>query len=400
MEISTETRDDRFFLRSREAWRSPWESYRRLRDETPLLRVAQEGDIDFWVMSRFADIFDAARDTTTFSSAQGLVPTQDAMAMFGDGQAAPIVMLDPPDHTAMRRLVSRPMTPRRVGIIEDAVRAFVDARLDLLVDGEGDIIETLFKPLPSFVVAHYLGVPVSDRERFDGWTNAIVAANAESDMSKGMDAALELFGYASELIELRKTDPGDDLVSDLVAVGEEVATPMWIVGFVFTMVTGGNDTMTGMLGGSAELLTAYRDQRQILVDEPALIGSAVDELLRLTAPVQNLARTTTRPVEMHGETIPEGEKVLLLYGSGNRDEREFGSTAGELDVRRPIEKILSLGYGPHHCLGAAAARLQGRVAIEQLLARFPDFAVDANAGRFAPGPFVRRYEYLPFSPTS
>lgn len=400
MEISTETRDDRFFLRSREAWRSPWESYRRLRDETPLLRVSQEGDVDFWVMSRFADIFDAARDTTTFSSAQGLVPTHDAMAMFGDGQAAPIVMLDPPDHTAMRRLVSRPMTPRRVGIIEDAVRAFVDSRLDLLVDGEGDIVETLFKPLPSFVVAHYLGVPVSDRERFDAWTNAIVAANAESDMSKGMDAALELFGYASELIELRKTDPGDDLVSDLVAVGEEVATPMWIVGFVFTMVTGGNDTMTGMLGGSAELLTAFRDQRQILIDEPALIGSAVDELLRLTSPVQNLARTTTRPVEMHGETIPEGEKVLLLYGSGNRDEREFGSTAGELDVRRPIEKILSLGYGPHHCLGAAAARLQGRVAIEQLLTRFPDFAVDVEAGRFAPGPFVRRYEYLPFSMTS
>ncbi|MEM7140128.1 MAG: cytochrome P450 [Actinomycetota bacterium] len=398
MQVSTTEQDELFFWRSRDSWRNPYDAYRRLRDDAPVLRVGQEDDLDFWVLSRFQDVFDAARDTETFSSAQGLVPTRDAMGMF-DGQAAPIVMMDPPTHTAMRRLVSRPMTPRRVLLVEDAVRAFVDERLDALeASGEGDIIETLFKPLPSFVVAHYLGVPVSDRDKFDSWTQRIVTANAESDMAgTGLEATMELFEYATGLIELRKAEPGDDLVSDLVAVGEEVADAMWIVGFVFTMVTGGNDTMTGMLGGAAELLTTHPDQRRRLIDEPSQIGDSIDEFLRLTSPVQNLARTTTRPVELHGHEIPEGEKVLLLYGSANRDEREFGDSAADLDVGRDFDKMLSLGYGAHHCLGAAAARLQGRVAIEQLLARFPDFVVDIDNGRFAPGPMVRRYEYLPIA---
>ena len=401
MKSSTVELDDPYFFRSRDSWREPWPAYRRLRDESPVVKVTQDDDVDFWVLSRFADVFDAARDTATFSSAQGLVPTRDAMAMFEDN-AAPIVMMDPPDHTAMRRLVSRPLTPRRVALVEDAVRAFVDERLDRLADaGTGDIIEILFKPLPSFVVAHYLGVPVTDRARFDDWTQMIVAANADpdagGDLGTGLEATMELFEYATGLIEKRKVEPGDDLVSDLVAVGEEVATPMWIVGFVFTMVTGGNDTMTGMLGGSAELLTSNPDQRRVLLDDPSLISASIDEFLRLTTPVQNLARTTTRPVTLHGEEIPEGEKVLLLYGAANRDEREFGPTAEELDVRRPIDRILSFGYGAHHCLGAAAARLQGRVAIEQLLDRFPDFSVDVEAGRFAAGPMVRRYEYLPIT---
>ncbi|MYH87810.1 MAG: cytochrome P450 [Acidimicrobiaceae bacterium] len=387
-----------YFLRGREDWRDPWPAYSRLRDEAPLHRATHDDGSDYYVLSRFDGIFDAARDTETFSSAKGLKLEKDAMAMFED-QAVPIVMMDPPDHTTMRRLVSRPMTPRRVLLIEDAVRDFVAQRLDLLVEngGQGDIVEMLFKPLPSFVVAHYLGVPLSDRAMFDDWSSAIVQAAADGTVTDAMDATLGLFEYADKLIEWRRSEPGDDLVSDLVVVGEELASPMWIVGFVFTMITGGNDTMTGLLGGAAELLTDHRDQRQILIDEPELIGSAIDEFLRLVSPVQNLARTTTRPVEMYGATIPEGVKVMLLWASGNRDEREFGPTAGELDVRREVKRILSLGYGPHHCLGASAARIQGRVAIEQLLSRFADFEVDAMAGRFAAGPFVRRYEYLPFS---
>ncbi|MDH3707174.1 MAG: cytochrome P450, partial [Acidimicrobiia bacterium] len=348
----TETvEEERFVLRGGETWRDPYPAYARLRDTAPAHRVARRGHDDFYVLSRFADVFEAVRDTATFSSAQGLTPDADAMAMF-EGEAAPIVMMDPPDHTAMRRLVSRPMTPRRVALFEDEVRAFVDLRLDQLeASGPGDIVDALFKPLPSFVVAHYLGVPVEDRARFDGWTNAIVAANAEGELANAMDAAMDLFGYANELIERRTVEPGDDLVSDLVAVGPEVASPMWIVGFVFTMVTGGNDTTTGLLGGAAELLTAHRDQRRILVDDPTLIRGAVDEFLRLVSPVQNLARTTTRGVELHGVEIPEGVKVLLLYAAANRDEREFGPMAEQLDVRRERGRMLSLGYGPHHCLG-------------------------------------------------
>jgi cytochrome P450 len=162
------------------------------------------------------------------------------------------------------------------------------------------------------------------------------------------------------------------------------------------MVTGGNDTTTGLLGGATELLTAHRDQRRILLDDPARIRWSVDELLRLTTPVQNLARTTTRAVEVGDTVIPADRKVMVLFGSANLDEREFGLTAGELDVTRSIDKIVSFGCGAHHCLGAAAARHAAGIALERMLARFPDFEVDAARGRFAPGPFVRRYETLPF----
>ena len=204
--------EPRYDLRGGERWRDPYADYRNLRDHDPVHRVEHPEFGEFWVLSRFADVFEAARDTATFSSASGLTLDRDAMKMF-EGSAAPIVMMDPPEHTLMRRLVSRPMTPRQVAPIEPAIRAFVDERLDRIVDeGEVDIIEALFKPLPSMVVAHYLGVPVEDRTRFDRWTHAIVAANAAGEVTDAADAALDLFSYATELIERRKVDPGDDLV--------------------------------------------------------------------------------------------------------------------------------------------------------------------------------------------
>ena len=386
-----------YVFRGGESWRDPWSDYRWLRDASPVHRHADDRHGEFWVLSRFADVSGAARDTATFSSALGLTPDPDSMAMFA-GRAAPIVMMDPPEHTAMRRRVSRPMTPRAVSDIAPAVRTFVDARLDEVADrGEVDIVEALFKPLPSFVVAHYLGVPPEDRERFDRWTGSIVAAAAAGDIAGAPEAALDLFAYAGALIDRRRTDPGDDLVSDLVAAGEDQVSTEWIVGFVFTLVTGGNDTTTGLLGGAAELLSAHRDQRRALLDDPSLVRPAIDELLRLTTPVQNLARTTTRPVELHDTTVPAGAKVVLLYGAANRDEREFGPDAGTLDVRRAIRHSLGFGHGAHQCLGAAAARLQAGIALEQLLERFPRFAVDAAGGEFAPGAYVRRYASLPFT---
>ena len=169
-----------------------------------------------------------------------------------------------------------------------------------------------------------------------------------------------------------------------------------MLGVAFTMVTGGNDTIMGLLGGALELLTRHPEQRGLLLEDPARIPNAVEEFLRLTSPVQGLARTTTRDVALDGKTIPRGRKVLLLYASANRDEREFGPDAETCDVTRRIRRHLSFSYGPHHCVGAAAARLQARVVLEELLARCPDFAVDAAAGRYAAGPFVRRFEHLPF----
>jgi cytochrome P450 len=385
-----------YVFRGGDLWRDPWADYARWRDEAPVLPADGPGG-DFWVLSRFEDVFEAARDTETFSSAHGLTPLGDEMAMF-DGIAAPIVMMDPPDHTAMRRHVSKAMTPRRVAPLEAAITAFVDERLDRLEPNETtDIVADLFKPLPSFVVAHFLGVPAEDRGRFDGWTTGIVAANASGEL--GAAAAVgDLFEYALSLIERRKADPGADLVSDLVALGDDQVSAMWIVGFVFTMVTGGNDTTTGLLSGAVDLLTTHRDQRSRLLAEPELLPGALEEFLRLTTPVQNLARTTTTPVTRHGVTIPEGVKVLLHYGAANRDEREFGPTADALDVGRDIARHLSFGYGAHHCLGAAAARLQSRVALQRLLDRFPDFEAHGDQGVYAPGPFVRRFAALPLTP--
>jgi hypothetical protein len=206
-------------------------------------------------------------------------------------------------------------------------------------------------------------------------------------------------GYFGRLVEKRRRDSGEDVISALVhgrlSSGEEVSVAK-ILGMGFTMVTGGNDTTTGLLGGALELLTRHPEQRAILVEDLGRIEGAVQEFLRLTSPVQGLARTTTRDVEIEGRIIPTGRKVLLLYASANRDPREFGPRAEECDVTREARRILSFGYGPHHCIGAAAARLQGRIAIQELLLRCPEFSVDAERGRFAPGHFVRRYESLPF----
>lgn len=374
--------------------------YAALRDHDPVHHVA---DGDYWVLSRFADVFAAARDTATFSSAQGLTFRYGDMDAAGLAEATPIVMLDPPEHTAFRRVLARGFTPRQVAELEPTVRAFVGERLDgLCRRGGGDIVAELFKPLPSMVVAHYLGVPEADRGRFDGWTDAIVAANAEGDPLAAPHAVGELFEYFTDLIERRRRDPGEDTISELIAAGDgddgdgEPVPVLRILGFAFTMVAGGNDTTTGLLGGAAELLTERLDQRALLLESPERIGDAVDELLRLTSPVQGLARTTTRDVTIGDTTIPAGRKVLLLYGSANRDPREYGDDAEQLRVDRRPRQIMSFGYGAHHCLGAAAARLQARVTLEELLRRCPQFSVDASAGRFAGGNYVRRYESLPF----
>ncbi|MBX3313320.1 MAG: cytochrome P450 [Actinobacteria bacterium] len=373
--------------------------YAALRERDPVHHVA---DGDHWVLSRFDDVFRAARDPQRFSSAEGLTTMYGEREAVGLDEVAPMVMLDPPDHTEFRRLVSRGFTPRAVITMEDEVRRFVADRLDAIAaaDDEVDIVAELFKPLPSMVVAHFLGVPEADRARFDRWTDAVVAANAEGDVLHAAEAVGELFEYFSHLVELRRAEPGDDTVSDLVAAAEADGNPtvLRILGFAFTMVAGGNDTTTGLLGGSAVLLTRHRDQRALLASSPELLPAAVEELLRLTSPVQGLARTTTTDVEVQGTTIPAGRKVLLLYGAANRDPREFGPDAEDLDVTRNPNRILSFGSGAHHCLGAAAARLQGRVALEELLRRFPDFEVDEASGEYAGGPYVRRHRSLPFTP--
>jgi cytochrome P450 len=380
--------------------------YRALRDHDPVHHVVPEGrpDRDYYVLSRHADVWAAARDHETFSSAQGLTVEYGELEMIGLQDNPPFVMQDPPVHTEFRKLVSRGFTPRQVEAVEPKVREFVLERIEKLrADGGGDIVTELFKPLPSMVVAHYLGVPEEDRAQFDGWTQAIVAANTADGGVGGAlgtagDAVGSMMAYFTALVERRRTEPEDDTISHLVAAGvggrdvadDTVSGTLSVLAFTFTMVTGGNDTVTGMLGGSVPLLHERPDQRRLMADGPGLIPDAVEELLRLTSPVQGLARTTTRDVTIGDTTVPAGRKVLLLYGSANRDERQYGSDAGELDVRRCPRNILTFSHGAHHCLGAAAARMQSRVALTELLARCPDFEVDESGIVWSGGSYVRR----------
>lgn len=389
-----------FIPRSAETWRDPFRMYGALRDHDPVHHVEDNGQgQDYWVLSRFQHVFDAAVDFATFSSADGLTFTYGEKEKIGI--EAPIVMMDPPEHTALRKLVTAPFTYQRVQVLDGMIREFVVERIERLREmGEGDIVAELLKPLPSLVVAHFLGVPREDRALFDRWTSAIVAANAGGNVLGAAEAVAEMAGYFGTLVELRRREPGDDMISTLVhgrLEGGEAVSFAGILGVGFTMVAGGNDTTTGLLGGALELLTSHPDERALLLEDlGGRIRGAVEEILRLTSPVQGLARTTSRAVEIEGKTIPKGRKVLLLYASGNRDEREFGPDASQCDITRKIKRQLAFSPGPHHCIGAAAARLQAYITIEELLSRCPKFTVDAAAGRYAPGPFVRRYESLPF----
>lgn len=387
-----------FTLRSGQTWADPWPMYAALRDHDPVHHVIPDNPAhDYWVLSRHADIWAAARDHETFSSAAGLTVNYGELELIGLADNPPMVMQDPPAHTEFRKLVARGFTPRQVESVEPTVREFVVERIERLrAAGGGDIVAELFKPLPSMVVAHYLGVPEADRARFDRWTDAIVAATADgpAGVAGAGDAVMEMMGYFTELIERRRADPGDDTVSHLVAAGMgadgDVAGLLSILAFTFTMVTGGNDTTTGLLGGAVQLLHRNPDQRALLAADPELIPDAVEEFLRLTSPVQGLARTATRDVTLHGRTIPAGRKVLLLYGSANRDERQYGADAAELDVRRRPRNILTFSHGAHHCLGAAAARMQARVALTELLTRCRDIEVDEAGIVWAGGSYVRR----------
>src|ERR1700733_12639828 len=406
---STLSHTPRFQLANAETWANPWPMYRALRDHDPVHHVVpmHKPQDDYYVLTRHADVWAAARDHETFSSAKGLTVNYGDLEMIGLKDNPPFVMQDPPVHTEFRKLVSRGFTPRQVEAVEPKVREFVVERIEqLLANGGGDIVAELFKPLPSMVVAHYLGVPEEDWTQFDGWTQAIVAANtAEGGVAGALetvgDAVGSMMAYFTGLIERRRTEPEADTISHLVAAGVgaggDIAGLLSILGFTFTMVPGGNDTVTGMLGGSMPLLHQRPDQRRLLAEDPERIPDAVDELLRLTSPAQGLARTVTHDVTIGDTTIPAGRRVLLLYGSANRDERQYGPDAGEMDVTRRPRNILTFSHGAHHCLGAAAARMQSRVALTELLSRCPDFDVDENSVVWAGGSYVRRPVSVPIT---
>ncbi|WP_020495441.1 cytochrome P450 [Sciscionella marina] len=374
----------------------PYPAYRVLRDRDP---VHHHEHPDFYALSRFADVFAAVRDHETFSSAQGLTYHRDEIAALG--LAPTLVMTDPPRHGRLRALIGKAFTPRRVAGLEDEIRAFVRERIAGLQRAEEpDLHRDFSSPIPSFVVASLLGVPAADRDRFDPWVTAIVGVSNQgfqADEFAGSAAVAEMFEYFSGLIAKRRVDPGEDLISALLGaeIDGERLTDWDILGFCFNIVAGGNDTTSNLISHGFLLLTENPAQRELLLADPDRIPGALVEFLRLESSVQSLARTTLRPVRLHGVEIPEGAKVMMLYGSANRDEREFGPHADRLDVTRKIPRHLGFSNGVHFCIGSHLAWLQARVAVGELLAAHPRIGVDRSRAVRLRSPFNRGWHSLP-----
>lgn len=392
----------------------PYEGYRVLRDTDPVHFHAGDGTADrpdFWALSRFADIDAAVRDTETFSSAHGLTMYADEIAALG--LAPTIVMMDPPEHTVKRRLVAKAFSPRQVASTEQDLRAFVRGRLGELgaraADGETvDLHADFSSAIPTFVLGRLLGVPEADRPRLDPWVRALTTIQDGGFSFSGLGdgavgAVTEMFGYFGELVAERRAgleaggEPGRDLVTALLCaeVDGERLDDWDVLGFCFVIVAGGNDTTGNLVSHTVMLLDAHPEQKAQVVADPGVIPGALTECLRYESSVQALARYTLREVTIGDVTIGEGQKVMMLYGSGNRDEREFGETAGRLDIRREIPRHLAFTQGPHFCIGSHFAKLQARVAIEELYARFPDVGVDMDAAVRIRSPFTRGFASLP-----
>ncbi len=356
----------------------PYPAYRRLRDEFPVYRQER---LRFWTLSRFADVYAAVTDHATFSSAQGL--TWDTSAAEQAGVLPMLVTTDPPDHTALRQLVNRGLTPRRVAALEAGIRQVVVSAIDTLrAAGSGDLVTDLAAPLPTGVIGRFLGVPPGERVEFHHWATGVVSGTSGVAFHEEHHRATRaLYGYFRNLIARRRDAPADDLVSALLATeldGARLADEQ-VLGFCFNLIVGGIETTSNLIASGMVLLQEHPTVRHLLATDPTRIAPALEEFLRLETPVQGLCRTTTRPATFHGVTIPPGEKVLLLFGAANRDEREFPDP-DRPDVDRVNERHLAFGYGAHYCIGAALARLMGRVAFEELTTRLGSVQIDVARG--------------------
>lgn len=358
--------------------RDPYPLYRVLRDEHPVYRQPRLG---FYALSRFADVMGALRAHDDYCSRQGL--TWDTTAAEQAGVLPMLVTTDPPDHTKLRKLINRGFTPSRVAALEADVRALVEEHVAVLrARGAGDLVTDLAVPVPTAVVGRFLGVPPADRPRFHEWASAVVAGTSGAAYHADHHRAIgELYAYFGDHVERARRAPADDLVATLVHAeidGKGLDTAQ-VLGFCFNIIVGGIETTTNLITGGMALLEGRPDVRARLAVEPARIPSAVEEFLRLETPVQGLCRTATRPLALHGATIPAGAKVLLLFGAANRDEREFVEP-DRLDVERPIDRHLAFGYGAHFCIGAALARVMGRVAFETILSTLGPHRVRVERG--------------------
>lgn len=356
------------------------EIYRRLRDESP---VYFDPGGRFAALTRFEDVRSAATDWQTFSSV-----TAESQVL------RPIISsMDPPRHGERRANLARAFTPRRVTVLEPRLRELARSLIaGFAPRGSCDYVGEFAALFPSMVMGELLGLPDEVLAECRSITDDIMRVTAPEDNASPVERADAVF---APLIAARRDEPRDDLVSALLAVGSDGGEPLSeeeVLGFCFLLLVGGNDTTTNLVGNGVDLLDRHPDQRDELVADPSLIPDAVEEMLRFAAPTQNSWRQTTRDVELHGVTIPTDTRVLLVWGAANHDEREFAEPA-RFDIHRRPDRHLSLGHGAHFCMGAALARLESRIAFEELLAAAPDFRVVERSERIA-SPWAWGYESL------
>ena len=375
----------------------PYPVWRRLRDEAPLYYNER---YDFWALSRFEDVERCSLDWRTYISGKGSV-----IELIKSGMEIPpgsILFEDPPAHDVHRSLLARVFTPKAMAAVEPKIREFCARSLDPLVGAGGfDFIADLGAQMPMRTIGMLLGIPESDqeaiRDRLDAGMHLTEGAPPDRESAYAVTSG---DGFA-EYIDWRADHPSDDLMTQLLQAEftdehgvQRCLSREEILSYVSLLAGAGNETTTRLIGWTGKVLAENPDQRQELVDDPSLIPNAIEELLRYEAPSPIQARYVTRNVEHYGQTVPEGAVMTLITASANRDERRFPDP-DRFDIHRRIGHHLTFGYGIHFCLGSALARLEGRVALEEVLARFPRWDVDWANAQQAHTSTVRGWDRLP-----
>jgi len=373
----------------------PYPTYARMRAEAPLYR---NDELDFWALTKHAEVTAAFRDSHTFSSSYGV--SLDAIAWGPHAhRTMSFLAMDAPRHTRMRSLVSRGFTPRRVVDLEPRIRELALQYLEpLLEQGSFDFIADFAGRLPMDVISEMMGVPPADRDEVRRLGDLLVHREAGlSDVPQaGLEAALALAGYFTDLVTDRRTAPRDDLVSALTQTeldGDRLDDEE-IVAFLFLMVVAGNETTTKLLGNAWYWAWRNPDQRAKPFADPSRIDAWIEETLRYDTSSQVLARLATTDVEVEGGTIPAQSRVLLVIGSANRDEAVFPD-ADRYDLDRDTSALVSFGVARHFCLGASLARLEARIVLNELVARVKRYDVDPDGVRRVHSVSVRGLAHLP-----
>jgi len=354
-----------------------------------------------WGISRYADVRDISKDPDTFSNAGGIRPDSDALPMMID--------TDAPEHVRRRRLVSEGFTPRRIRESEEGIRIICDAIIDRVCEqGTADFVRDIAAPLPMIVIGNMLGVAPEDRADLLRWSDDMLRALGSPDptaMDLAAQAAVEYAAYITAVVEQRRRDhQTNDLIGTLVHAeieGDHLDESSLIYESLLILIGGDETTRHVISGGMYELLV-HPDQYRTLAAERAMLPTAIEEMLRWVTPIKNMARTATRDVELHGETVRKGQKLLLLYPSANRDETVFADPES-FDIARTPNDHVAFGFGSHFCLGNRLARMELQVMFSQLLDRLPDLALaDPAEPPKRPANFVSGYETMPvtFTPTA